>query len=478
MQNAAKVGALLVGFVVMLYAGYAFLGQKLFTPPTKVYFAEFKDAGGVNAGSRILMAGVKIGIAKKIELVNPTLAKVTLEIDPQVQIPIGSVVSLPTSLTGLGEQTLTIVPSESNSYLAAGDTIQGKKQGALDSFLPNGQETAAELTKAITAFRKILEDQELMGRFKSLLKSTDGTMQEFGKTSASVNTLIVQNQQNLAKTLASVAGTAKNFEVLSGEMTALAKKGKLQGDLYATMENIRKASAQGQEMVAELNKLLKDPDMQAALKGSTANLKTMTDSGTKIAASAEEITANVAKASKDAPEISAKINSLMTKANDIASKIDSMATDVQGAVKKVSGTLSGGGTNPLANVQTRFDLLQESEPRFIRSDFYAIFPQANGDSTQIGLFNAFEANKFIIQNSKFINDNLSLRYGIFASRPGLGVDYSFSPRTGVRADLFSLNDPRFDLRFRYEFGNGLIGWLGADRVFRDNALTFGIGIKR
>jgi hypothetical protein len=41
-----------------------------------------------------------------------------------------------------------------------------------------------------------------------------------------------------------------------------------------------------------------------------------------------------------------------------------------------------------------------------------------------------------------------------------------------------LNDPRFDLRFRYDFGGGLIGWFGMDRVFKDNAPFIGIGIKR
>jgi phospholipid/cholesterol/gamma-HCH transport system substrate-binding protein len=479
MQNSAKVGALVIAFMAMLYGGYAFLGQKLFGPKTKTFYAEFNDAGGLSAGTRILMSGVNVGTVTKVSLVSPTKAKMTLAINPEVGIPAETVAQLPTSLTGLGEQILLLVPPKtSTNNLLEGEVLVGRKQKALDSFLPNGEETIAELTKTLAAFRRILEDQSLMGGFKDLLGSTNQTMKEFGKTSASVNGLIVSNQAALAKTLNSAASTAKNIEGMTQELYALSKSGKLQGDLTATLSNIRKASEEGTKMVAEMNKLISEPELQAALKGSAANIKTMTESGVKMAANGEGIAKNVEKMTADGPEISRKVSDLMTKANEIATKISGIADDIKGAIGKVSKVVEGGGQNPLSNIETRFDLLQESKPSFLRTDVLAIFPDSKGDSFQLGLFNAFEQNKLIAQYSKKFDDNLSLRYGIFASKPGLGVDYRLSPRTSMRGDVFSLNDPRFDLRFRYEFGGGLIGWFGVDRVFKDNAPLFGIGIRR
>jgi phospholipid/cholesterol/gamma-HCH transport system substrate-binding protein len=231
-------------------------------------------------------------------------------------------------------------------------------------------------------------------------------------------------------------------------------------------------------MVGELKALISDPELQAALKGSAANMKIMTDSGVKIAANGESIAANVDKMAKDGPEISRKMSELMDKANDIATKINNIAEDVQGAVKKVSGTINSGSLKPVLNYQSQFDVIQESKPSFTRTDFTLIFPDSKGDSYQFGLYNAFEGNNLVAQIGKKIDDRLQLRYGIFASKPGFGVDYSFGPTAALRADVFSLNDPRFDVRLRYNFGKDVFGWFGMNRVFKDNAPTIGFGIRR
>ena len=479
MGNATKVGMFVVAFVAMLYAGYTFVGKSLFAAKTVKYFAKFSDAGGINQGSRILMAGVSVGTVEKVELVSPTEAKLTLSVKPEIKIPDGTVAELPTSLTGFGEQVLILTPPKTFSgNQMPGSLLQGRKQKALDSFLPGGDKTVEEFTKTLAALRKLLEDKSLSDGVKNLMASTTKTMDKFGETAGSVNNLIVTNQSQLNQSLASATKSMKNIEVLTAELSKMAKTGKIQGDLEATLTNVKNASEQGNKMLAELNKIVSDPDLQASLKGSSANIKTMTDSGVKMAENGEVIAKNIEKASKDFPEISTKINDLMSKANEIATKISKIADDVNGAVGKVATTLAKGPSSPFGNMETRFDLLQESNPNFIRTDFTAVFPQSSGDNFQLGMFNAFETNQLIAQYGKKIDDRTQIRYGIFASKPGIGVDYSLSQRTSLRADVFSLNDPRFDLRFRHELGKGVFGWVGMNRVFGDNAPVFGFGIRR
>ena len=175
-------------------------------------------------------------------------------------------------------------------------------------------------------------------------------------------------------------------------------------------------------------------------------------------------------------EITKKVSDLLTKVNELVAKFSDMAEDVKGAVKKVSSTLAGNKiTGP--KFETHLDLIQESKPSFTRSDFTLVFPETSGDSVQVGLYNAFEGNKLIAQVGKQIDPKLQLRYGIFASKPSFGVDYSFSPKASLRADVFSLNNPIFDARFRYSFGKDTSFWFGMDRIFRDNAPSVGFGIK-
>lgn len=479
MQNAGKVGVLVVAFAAMLYAAYGFLGQRFFGAVTQPFTVSFSDAGGVTPGTKVLMAGVSIGLVKSITLASPTEAKVELAIDPKVRIPEGTVASIPTSLTGIGETAVILVPGQGPTALAPGSIIKGSKSGPLDSFLPNSKEAVEELTKTMAAFRKVLEDDKLMDEFKGLLASANKTMEQFGKTAGSVGGLIDQNQAKFAKIVDHMTASMSNVKSMTDELNAMAKDGKLRGDLSATLANFKQASSDGAKMVAELNKLIADPALQASFKNSATNLQTMTDSGTRMAANGEKIAHNFEVMSKDLPDISKKFSDLMTKANDIAAKIDSIADDVKGAVNKLSGGIGGtSAIKVLTGIETQFDLVQQTKPNFLRTDFTAIIPQSNGDSFQIGLYNAFESNNMILQAGKKIDDRMGIRYGIFASKPGFGVDYSFGPKASLRGDVFSLNDPRFDLRFRYNIGKGVSTWFGVDRVFKDNAPTFGVGIQR
>ena len=78
MQSAAKVGALLLVFIVLVIGGYSVLGSSLIGPGKDEYFAVFPDAGGTPPGARLLLAGVQVGTVSKVTLDSPTQAKMTL----------------------------------------------------------------------------------------------------------------------------------------------------------------------------------------------------------------------------------------------------------------------------------------------------------------------------------------------------------------------------------------------------------------
>src|SRR5438105_2519604 len=103
MQNAGKVGVLVVAFFAMLYMAYAMIGKDLFAQKHNFYFAKFSDAGGVPTGTRILMAGVNIGTVSEVKLKSPTEAVMTLSINHTVDMPKGAIAQIPSSLTGIGE---------------------------------------------------------------------------------------------------------------------------------------------------------------------------------------------------------------------------------------------------------------------------------------------------------------------------------------------------------------------------------------
>ena len=79
---------------------------------------------------------------------------------------------------------------------------------------------------------------------------------------------------------------------------------------------------------------------------------------------------------------------------------------------------------------------------------------------------------------KNIGGGSEYRYGIYASKPGVGVDFQLSRNLKLKGDLYDINDPRLDLGVLYEFRDGLLGWLGVNRLFDRNAIFVGLGFRR
>ena len=185
----------------------------------------------------------------------------------------------------------------------------------------------------------------------------------------------------------------------------------------------------------------------------------------------------------NAKELSANLSALTAKSQDLPDKLGKVldrAAELEerlgGLVDKV-GSVVGGKPKGLPPVTTQIDLMRETDPGHWRTDLNATVPLSDGFVT-FGLWDAFERNRVNLQLGRNVAPGLDYRYGVYAGRPAVGVDYRLAPRLSFRGDLWDINDPRLDTRLRYDLGGGLIGWLGADRVFHDTAFTIGIGVRR
>lgn len=85
--------------------------------------AQFSNIGGLKIGSRVNLAGVRIGRVSNIEIDQQTYeAKVTLNVENKYKIPEDSDASILTAGL-LGEQYIGIGPGASDTYLKQGDKI-------------------------------------------------------------------------------------------------------------------------------------------------------------------------------------------------------------------------------------------------------------------------------------------------------------------------------------------------------------------
>lgn len=473
MRSAAKVGILVVVFVGMLFGAYAMLGRSLFANPGDRYFATLSDASGIAVGTRVLVAGVKVGSVTAVELVSPRQARLTLELNKGVRLANGSRLEVPSSLIGIGDVALQIVaPAQGTTgWLAVGSTLPGGKANAIDAFLPEGRDTIKELNKTLIAFRELLHDTKLRNGVNELLASSNKTIASFGLLATRMDATIAQNQSEINKTVVTVRKVVEDVHRASTSIAKMIDEGKIKKDTYALLDNFKSITEKADKLVASLNDLVNDPKLREPMAASAANLQKMTDSGTRMAANAEKIVQDGTVVSKNAIVLSEQ-------AKEIAAHAIEIEKQLQGVLDKVGGFFqkpTNGGL--LSGMTTGLDLTRESNPAHWRTDFSLTYPLSDG-KLHVGIWDAFETNKLTFQFGRTVNPKFDYRYGIYASKPGVGVDFSLAPRFGLRGDLWDINSPRLDLRARYDIGNGLIGWIGMDRVFNANAPSIGFGVRR
>lgn len=479
MRNAAKVGLLLVVFVILLVGGYSILGKSLFAQKPDRYLANFEDAGGVTEGTPVLLAGVNVGMVSKVSLLGPHLAQLALDVKPKTFVPEGTQVVIPSSLIGLGSNPVTLVPPERTSGVAADRRVplEGRRGNALDNVLPNSKETVAELTRTMAAVRKLLEDQKLVGRVETLLATSNQTIERFGKLANNVDATLVANQANLNRAIASATNAMQDVRRMTNTFANYVQQGKIQGNVDGILARIQTIEKHADQLVLSLDRLVNDPKLRQPADQIAANVAQITKTGTGIAENTEAITKNGIEISKNVTTISAKAITLTDQANEIAKNAIDIENQLKGVLDKVGGFFGKSGKGHSFNLSSELDVMRETEPNRWRTDVTFSTPLPDG-TLYAGIYDAFEQNRLTIEVGKPIRPSLSYRYGIYASKPAVGVDYSFSRNGTLRFDAWNVNDPRLDLRARYEFGNGLIGWIGVDRVFRDNAPTIGFGIRR
>lgn len=470
MKNAATVG----GFV-LLFAGLGLgakltLGQSLFAPPTAEYKAAFADAGGVVSGSPVLLSGVNIGQVREVRLERAGRAVVVLAVNENVQIPTGTEAVLTQSLVGFGDKPVELIPPVAlGAPLPKGAEIPGRIKSSLEGVIPNTDETLKELNATLRATQKLMGDTEMRDKVVTLLDSSNKTITEFGILANRINAVATENQSTVRKTLLQASAIMADVSKTTRAIARISSDGKLEGKMTGLLDEMNASVKQGNGLIADLRKTMNDPELVGPMKQIVANTETMTESGTKIAANAEVMTANGIELSEKAIEIAEKASKLADELSGLLKKADD-------ALGKVGGIASG-AKGGLGTVETEAVILRETEPGRTRAEFRAMIPVGK-DQYTIGLWDAFESNKLIAQIGRPMGDNLNFRYGVFASKPGVGVEYRLAPGVMLRGDVFDVNEPRFDLRSEFSTRNNFRVLLGLDRVFGSNSPTFGISIRR
>ena len=112
----------IVGLAALGYLSLQVGGLSWNAPGGLVIYARFDEIGGLKARAPVVIAGVKVGQVTDVRLDDTLRARVTLDVDPTVEIPADSSAAIRTSGV-LGDQFVAIEPGADTRRLGAGEEL-------------------------------------------------------------------------------------------------------------------------------------------------------------------------------------------------------------------------------------------------------------------------------------------------------------------------------------------------------------------
>ncbi len=484
-SSAQKVGIVTLIALVTFSGLYLYLSH--FRTNTYTVRVAFSNTLGLLRQSQVRMQGVAIGEVIKIELdteKRPPQPVVTLSIDKRYTIPTDSKFIIISGILITNPQ-VEIRPGAARTILSEdviGPVITGQQPaGALETFSPELQKTVLKLnssfenlnTKFNAAYGKIDkildQSQKLMvtvndaasnGRnliadpkLKRSLLATVSNFQEVSnearvtsrKLSADLNDIVRSNKGNLeglsgklTNLLTRVDATLDDANTIVKRVTEQVTDPRLQQSLQETAELARTTLARFNQIASDLDQFVGDPSLRGDLKETVGNFKGITDRGNKV----------------------------LTKIDDLLGKL--------------SGPDGKGPRAPRLNlpkVQIVGNVSEQFDPSRLRVDVDAQILLGQRNLLDLGLYDLGQDTRLNLQAGNRMGNGLTARYGLYASKLGAGLDWTPTPGTGLRADLWDTNHPRLDVRGLYGVNKNASIWIGADSLLRRPVPLIGIQLR-
>jgi phospholipid/cholesterol/gamma-HCH transport system substrate-binding protein len=490
-RTVTKVGSMVLLALAVFGGLYLYLSH--INPNTYKIKVRFEDTLGVQRQSVVRMQGVAIGEVSNVTLdqtQHPPLPIVTLAINNKYTIPEGSHFVIVSGLLITTPQIL-VKPSNKATYLLTDDSAVAdgdKPQGALASLDPKLEEAVQNSTKLVNDLQLTLKStsgklNDVLDRTKTLLDTTNktvastqsfvgdpvlknrllSTLQNFQDTSANAKKASDSLRVQLTETIKGSRGnldklTAKVNEVLDhvdttiDDTNTIVKKlteqvtdPRLQNTLQETADLARTTLARFNQIASDIHEISGDPNLQTNLKTSVANLQEITDRG-----------------------------------RGVAEKVDTL-------LNKLTSPGSHGPRVP--KIEVIGNVSESLDPTRLRIDVDARIPTSRTGLVDVGFYDLGQNTRLNLQAGTYMlpvanlrpgetADSLLLRYGLYASRLGAGVDYESKRGLGFRADIWDTNRPRLDAKALFRVKQNASVWLGADNLLRTPVPIIGFQIKQ
>lgn len=246
------IGIVVIVAMGLLFWGIEYLkGVNLFKP-TNFYTAHFEQVDGLMVSSPVTISGFKVGQVSEISYdYDKNLVLVEMSMDKDLKVPVGSTVSLSSTL--LGAASLELHLSHNNAYLNVGDEITGQVQAGLMDAVAT--DVMPQVTVMMPKVDSILTNVNTLTGNPALQTSVarlDGITAELAASSQQLSQLMRQLNAAVPGVMNNVGGVTSKLNSSASDLNDLTAQFKTM-PLDSTINNLNATVANLQQLTGKLN---------------------------------------------------------------------------------------------------------------------------------------------------------------------------------------------------------------------------------
>ena len=286
MNKELKIGFFAIISIVALVFGVNYLKGINILNDNRDYYAVYKNIGGLQVGSPVLVNGYNVGMVSDIDLLlekNQNLL-VTISLDKVFEMPINTVCKI-VNQDLMGTKGVALVIGDSEDFLNIGDTlvsgVEGSLQDEVNAQILPLKNKAEQLIGSMDSVMMIVTavlNKDTRENLRNSLQSLDKTFELMSLTMIKVDSMVDLNDERIAKVISNLESISSNLEGSNGEIKniltnfstlsdSLAK-----ADVAKTLKNVSGIVAKINNGEGSIGLLLKDDKIYANFEKSTREL--------------------------------------------------------------------------------------------------------------------------------------------------------------------------------------------------------------
>ena len=282
-SREVKTAILVLSGIILLYYGFNYLkGRDLFSS-SQTFFTEYSNVEGLVPSTPVTINGLSVGKVTNIDFKGDGSGKLLIKllVDSDFEFSINSTAEL--YETGLiGGKAIAIVPAFDGAENAKGNavligTIKPGLTALVNQRLAPLQEKIEVMMVGADSLLNNLNDvfdAKTKANLRASAAGLNDVIQNFKKTSQSLNTLMANNEEKLNNTFANVDNISSNLSKTSDQL-ANANLEQTIKTLEATIQNFNSISDKINNGDGSIGKLLHDDGLYNNLEGASKEMEAL-----------------------------------------------------------------------------------------------------------------------------------------------------------------------------------------------------------